>query len=623
MAASEGELCELTASQLGIWNAQQLAPDNPIYNIAERVDIHGALDLDLFVEAMRRTLDEAQTYHLRFHVDSGVPHQYLAISHDHPIRVVDLTGEPDPGAAAEQWMQQDARSPVDLTTGPLFVQAVFRLAEDHVVWYQRSHHLVFDGYSGVVLSGRLQEIYSALLEDREPTGEALEPLSLLMDADRAYRDSEEFQEDRAFWLDTLAGFPEETGQGGHRFRDLPDAPIRHTEEFGAGEATVLKASARRLKTSLAGLMITAAALYQHRMTGARDVAVAVPVLGRVGKRELRVPGLTANLLPIRLTIAPDTRVQDLVRQASRKIRDGLRHQRYRYEDMHRDLNLIDSAPLCALYINVMSFAYPLQFGDCVTTVRNVVPGPIDDLGIDVYDRSADGSIQIAFGANPDLHTRDAVEDVSRRFQQVLNWLTAASPDDSVREVDVLGEVERRRVLVEWNDTAAEVPDVSLVGLLESQVARTPDAVAVVAGDVSLSYAELDARANRLARLLIGCGVGPESVVGVALERGVDLVVALWGVLKAGAAYLPVDPELPVERIAFMLGDAGAAAVVTVKAFEDVIAEDVPSVVLDSPEVSGELAGLDSSAPGVVGSIAHPAYVIYTSGSTGLPKGVVV
>ncbi|SCF99127.1 amino acid adenylation domain-containing protein, partial [Streptomyces sp. Ncost-T10-10d] len=190
-------------------------------------------------------------------------------------------------------------------------------------------------------------------------------------------------------------------------------------------------------------------------------------------------------------------------------------------------------------------------------------------------------------------------------------------------VDVLGEVERRRVVVEWNATAVGVEGSTLSGLFEAQVVRSPGAVAVVFGGVEVSYAELDVRANRLARLLVGCGVGPESVVGVVLERGVDLVVALLAVVKAGGAYLPVDPGYPVERVGFVLGDAGVECVVTVGELAGLVPAGVGRVVLDDVSVVGELAGLSGGGLGVGVLSAHPAYVVYTSGSTGRPKGVVV
>ncbi|MFF0171412.1 amino acid adenylation domain-containing protein, partial [Streptomyces prasinus] len=215
---------------------------------------------------------------------------------------------------------------------------------------------------------------------------------------------------------------------------------------------------------------------------------------------------------------------------------------------------------------------------------------------------------------------------ARFAERWVRVLSAVVGDPSVRvsTVDVLGSAERHRVLVEWNDTAASVEAATVPALFEAQVARDPDAVAVVDGVVELSYGEVDARANRLARYLTGLGIGPESAVGVCLERGADLQVALLGVLKAGGAYVPLDADHPAERIAYVVRDAGLEVVLTSRALAGVVAGGVRQVVVDDPAVAGEIAGLDSSAVVCAQLRAeHPAYVIYTSGSTGRPKGVVV
>jgi non-ribosomal peptide synthetase component F len=210
--------------------------------------------------------------------------------------------------------------------------------------------------------------------------------------------------------------------------------------------------------------------------------------------------------------------------------------------------------------------------------------------------------------------------------------TSGQPDavseDAVKGLGVLTPAERKRLLVEWNDTAQDVPAVTMPELLEEQVARSGDADAVVFEGEVLSYAELNARANRLARYLVSLGAGPERLVAVALPRSLDMVVAVLAVLKSGAAYVPVDLEYPVDRIAYVLADARPAAVVTVAGTEDVLPADVPRVVLDDPRTAGHLEGLgtgdlrDGERAARL-TVDHPAYVVYTSGSTGRPKGVVV
>ncbi|MBW8792242.1 MAG: amino acid adenylation domain-containing protein, partial [Streptomyces sp.] len=225
------------------------------------------------------------------------------------------------------------------------------------------------------------------------------------------------------------------------------------------------------------------------------------------------------------------------------------------------------------------------------------------------------------------------ETICALLQAAVTNLTAVleeAPQSRFAAVGVLGEAERRQVVEEWNDTAVEVASSTLPGLFAGQVARTPDAVAVVFEGVELSYGELDARANRLARLLIGRGVGPESVVAVVMERGVELVVSLLAVVKAGGAYLPVDPEYPVERIAYVLDDAAPVCVLTTERCARVLPDSVggPVLVLDSAELRAECSGFEevqlTDADLVVPLLpAHPVYVIHTSGSTGRPKGVVV
>ncbi|MFJ1820076.1 non-ribosomal peptide synthase/polyketide synthase [Streptomyces sp. NPDC088139] len=629
MATSEGGFRELMAGQLAIWYAQQLAPGNRGFNTAEYLEIHGPVDPDLLVRAARQRLDEAEGLRLRLRVVDGIPQQYVHDSRDYPVHVIDLSGEPDPRAAAAEWMRTELDQPVDLLGGPLSSTAVIKVGNDLFFWYQRGHHLALDGHGGWTLASRGAEIYTALAEGRSPEVGALGPLSVLEDADRAYRASAGFEQDGQYWHGVLSDLPETDGAEAHRALRAQHAPVRHTSDVTAEDDAALNAAAHQLKTLPSWLLIAAAAVYEHRTTGKRDVVIGLPVRGRSGIRESGIPGMTANTLPIRLTIGNDTSVEDVVRQTSRAVRNGLRHQRYRYEDMLRDLKIVDSNP-CHLHINVLSVDQELRFGDLTATGHTLSSGPVDGVRIDVYDRAG---MQICVAANPGLHDLTSAGEVSRRFLNVVRWLSAAAPTELVGRADLMGEAERQRVLSDWNSTGAEVARATLPELFEAQVARTPDAVAVVAEGVEVSYAELDARANRLARLLIGRGVGPESVVGVCLERSPDLVVALLGVVKAGGAYLPIDPEYPAERVAYMLADAGVRCVLTGGGLLDGPArlEGVAGVMLvavDDPLVVGELAAFGGGplGAGECGGVLlpeHPAYVIYTSGSTGRPKGVVV
>ncbi|MFD3588198.1 amino acid adenylation domain-containing protein, partial [Streptomyces sp. NPDC058683] len=622
-AAIDGR--ELTAAQRAIWNAQQLEPADPIYTIGEYLDIQGDLDVDLFVAAIRRMLTEADAFQACFRGSGNEVRQYAVPPHLLPVHVLDFSSSDSPRAAAVDWMRTDMKRPFDLARGPLVTNAVVRISERRHFWYQSCHHLVGDGFSGSVLAARVAQIYATLLAGDDPSGAALRSSALLAAADLEYRQSAEFQQDREFWRESLAGCPETVTVSGSPVRRARFLPHRHLVEIDAGRAAQIRSAARGFGTSLAGLAVAAGATYLHRFTGADDLILGIPVLGRTGHRMRAISGMSSNVVPVRSRLDPRTPLADVVRATSRNIRTALRHQRYQQTDMLRDLNRVGSGPLFGTTVNVMSFDYGVRFGDCTATAHNLSNGPVDDVDISLYHRSTDAPLQIAVDVNPDTYSSADAEDVARRFVNILTWMSHATPTERTAHVPVLTDAERQRVVVGWNDTGVVVGDVSWPVLFAERVAADPAGVAVVCGDEEVTYGELDDRASRLAGVLAGRGVGLESVVAVVLERSVDLVVALLAVWKAGAAYLPIDPSYPVDRVGFMLADAAPACVVTAGGVVDVLPSEaaVAVVCVDDPAVVAEMAAVDPAV--TLGSVLPDcaAYVMYTSGSTGTPKGVVV
>ena len=624
MTRTGGAPMELMSSQLGIWYAQQLAPENPAYNLGEYLEIRGAVDVALLVAALRRALVEAEAYRLRFSLEEHVPAQHLHDAADVPIHVADLSAEADPDAAALAWMRADLDRPVRLVGGVLSGHAVLRVAADRVLWYQRVHHAVIDGTSLASFALRTAEIYTALEEGRDAAAGAIEPLSVLLDADRGYRSSPDFAADRRYWLDVLADLPEVPRPSARR---MAGWPALHVAELGAEATAGLRVSARRLRAGFASLAIAAAAVCQHRISGSRDLVLGVSVNGRTGRRELAIPGMTSNIMPIRLEIGRGASVAELLRQTSYAVREGLRHQRYQYREILGDLGLVGGGSPCGLIINVMALERPIRFGGCAAVRTGLSSGPADDLKIDVYDKAGDGELQTVVETNPELHGAAAGAEISDRYLRVLKALASAAPDAAAGGIDILGAEERRRVLVEWSGAATSSATVTaepVVALFEARAERQPDAVALVHDGVELTYAELDSRANRLAGLLRSRGVRAESVVALCLPRGIEIVAAILAVWKAGAGYMPIDPELPAERIAFMLQDSRAAVLVgTRDVLDELPIGHIPTVALDSPTAAVELETQSATAPSTRVEPGQLAYVIYTSGSTGRPKGVAV
>ncbi|MFD8009967.1 amino acid adenylation domain-containing protein [Streptomyces sp. NPDC058955] len=616
----------LTAGQYGIWFAQRLAPTNPTYITAEYTEIHGPLDVDALCRAVRSALAEAQCLHVSCGEDGTGPWQVVGVPEDVPVAVLDLSAEGDPRAAAEQWMREEMATPVDMAEGPLFTQALLLLGGDRHLWYQKFHHLVMDGYSHTLITTRVAGLYGDLVAGREPAPPVFEGLRDLVRDDAAYRASPAAETDREFWRTTMSGV-ERVASLSERTAAVADGSLHDTHHLPPADFDRLRGAARSLRTHWSSLLIAALAAYTHRLTGADDIVLGLPVTARRTPAGQRTPGMVSNVVPLRLSVSSGMALSELVRHVVTRTRLALKHQRYRYEDIRRDLGLQRDGALCGPQVNVMAFNDDLAFGEATGLSHMLATGPVEDLTLAVLPR--EGSLRLVLNGNPDRYTPAELAGHLRRFLGVLDALVADA-GRVLEDVDVLDAAEREQLLG-WarSGGTAEPGTGVLPEAFEARARRFPERTAVTCEGEALAYGELNARANRLARRLIRAGAGPDRHVALALPRSHDLVVALLAVLKSGAAYVPVDPDYPPDRITHILGDARPELLVTTRAVAARLPDDGrPRVLLDDPGTRAELASYAShdvrdSERTVPLTGAHPAYVIYTSGSTGRPKGVVV
>ncbi|MDX2704117.1 amino acid adenylation domain-containing protein, partial [Streptomyces sp. PA03-6a] len=618
----------LTAAQKGIWYAQALDPESPAQNMVEYLDIAGPLQLGLLEKAFGQALAEAELSHRWFGQGDDGPWQVAEPLPAYRLPVIDVRDESEPVAAAEAWMRADAARPADLEHGGIITFTALLVGEDRTVVYLRAHHIAVDAVGYGVWLNRATEIYTALEEGQDCPFTPFATLEEIVADDESYRGSAQFAQDRAYWAERMGDAPEVVTLASRTASASRDSH-RRTAVVSAEVAQSLRQVARASGVALPALLIGAAGLYVHRVAQVQDVVLGLTVTARRGSRVQGAVASMAQVLPLRMRITAGMTVRDLAREASARSRGVLQHQRYRYEDLYRDLKLARTGGhLSGPGINFLPDDRTMpRFGRCETTARTYLAnGAVDDLTILIYER--DAGLRLDFLANPTLYTEEENAAHQARFLHLLAALAGLEPDAPIARLDLATPVEHQRMLVEWNDTTRDVPLATLAELFQSQVARTPDATAVVFGDTRLTYAELNARANRLARLLVTRGVGPECRVAVLMDRSVDLVVALLAVVKAGAAYVPVDPAYPADRIGYMLRDARPGLVLTSEVAQEGLPDEVPPLVVDAPgtvAVLGDLGDtdlVDAERCGVLRS-AHPAYVIYTSGSTGRPKGVAV
>ncbi|MFJ8626000.1 amino acid adenylation domain-containing protein [Kitasatospora sp. NPDC093550] len=608
----------LSAPQTGIWFAHQLDPSGCRYNIAEYKEIHGPVDHALLETAWRAHLEEAWTYRTTRVVQEpdGLV-QYLDPDARHrSLPLVDLSAEADPAAAARAWMDADLTLPVELSEGRLHTFALLKIAEDRYQYYQRAHHIAIDAYGGSLVGARVAEIYTALSRGEEPPASTFDPLPVVLAEDADYRASEAAEADLRYWVEKLADRPEPRRLVDRTVEPGTDHPAvgfhRRTVALSQEHTDRLKEIARAARAPWSVLVIALVAGYLARMTGQRRQIIGLPVTGRTTPAARRTPSMASNWVPLLLDVRPEETVAQLVRQAVGEVRGGLKHQMPRYEDVCRALGLTGSADgLVGPTVNIMAFDSELYFGAYPAFAHNLSNGPVDDLCVAVYDRADGQGLTIDFDANPGLYRADEVAEHQDRFLRLLRAVLDA-PDTALGRLDLLAPEERRLLLTEWNSALGEAPYATdALAAFEAQAERTPDAPAVVLDGTAVSYRELDAWANRLGHGLRAAGAGPDTVVGVLLDRTPALLAALLGAWKAGAGYLPMDPAWPAARLATVLADARAVALVSDRAPEFAGAVLDPAAVADLP----------AGRPDVPRDPDRLAYVIYTSGSTGRPKGV--
>ncbi|WP_190019749.1 non-ribosomal peptide synthetase [Streptomyces hiroshimensis] len=631
---ADNGLLPLTAAQRGVFFAQRLDPGNAAYNTVVVMEIRGPVDGGLLSRAVRRAEGESGSFDVELVERPDGLYQRPVAPGCSAWHEIDFSGGPDPAAAARAWLDRDRATTADLLTGVLSAQALLRLGTDHYLWYQRSHHILSDGFGSVLHTRRIAEVYEALAAGTEPAGEPLGRLEALLEDEAAYRASDDYTVDRAYWNGRFTDRAETASLAPGTPTSAAGLAITATTELPESETRALHAAGREARTPWSVALLAAVAAYLHGMTGAEDLTIGVPVTARLGAQSRNVPGMVSNTLPLRLHVDPAAGRTGLLRQVAARLGELLTHQRYPYDELRRDLRLLGTnEQLFGTVVNIMPSGVETAFAGHDAVMTTLAGGPVSDLSITCHPGPGGRGLRIDFEASPDRYSAAELAAHQRRFTGFLTRFLAAPAGLPLARTDILTADERRTVLAAGRtpELAGPVAARTWPEMFEEQVRRTPHRPAVVSPAGSVDYAALNARANRLARALVERGAAPERLVAVALPRGPAALTAVIAVMKSGAAYLPVDLAYPRARITAMLDDTAPLLLLTTRAADDAtLAPAVPRLYLDDadspagspfPELPG--TDLDDRERRTPLLPAHPAYVIYTSGSTGRPKGVVV
>ncbi|MFG5410354.1 non-ribosomal peptide synthetase [Piscinibacter sakaiensis] len=614
----------LTVAQRGMWVSQQIGVAGALFNLAECVEIHGAVDVPVFMRAMYQLADEAEIARARIVQSAEGPQMAIAPRFTRELSCVALD-EADPEGAMKAWVAANLETFADASTDSLWEVALLHTRTGPSFWYHRCHHILLDGFGAGVLARRCADLYTALLAGRDPGPCPFVSLTEVARYEQAYRASPRFETDRRYWMERLTPLPEPVSLARRRVPPTGGV-LRVSAELSPAQGRQLRQLARERAGTLPQALIGLVAAYVHRLSGAQDLIFGMPVTARTSAAARQVPGMMANAVALRLRITGQSTLSDLVDETRRALMGALRHQQYRYEDLRRDLNMLRAdQQISWMAINVEPFDYRLQFGGLATSARNVSNGSVDDLAVFIYDRDDDSQpLRIDFDANPALYDE---QELARHRDRLLRLIEGAidKPELPLAELPLLPAEEEAWLLEAGRGPALPVPPGPWWQRFAQHAARQPDAVAVVGASASLSYGALDRCADTLARRMIAAGVREGDRVAVALPRDWLLPAALLAIHRCGAAYVPLDLEMPAPRRLDILAQARPALMLVGDAAFTVA--EIPC--LPVPAAGGE--GEDLLKPDAAGRALPTlkldpnriASVIFTSGSTGRPKGVMV
>jgi amino acid adenylation domain-containing protein len=636
-APRDGAPLPLSFAQQRLWFLYQMDPQSAFYNIPAHLRLSGRLDADALKRALNEIVSRHESLRTNLHTANGQPVQVIAAERPLGLPIFDLAQLPaaERENEARQLVSNEARRPFDLATDALLRAVLVKLGDAEHLLLLTFHHIVSDGWSAGILIRELDLLYRAYAAGETP---ALAPLEVQYADFALWQRSDEHAASLApaldYWRQKLGDLPP--------VLDLPtDFPRPPRQRFVGRTMQIelprplteeLRNLSRREGATLFMTLLAGWQALLARYTGQTDIVVGTPIAGRTRAEVEGLIGFFINTLPLRTNFDGDPSVRQLLGRVRETALGAFTNQEVPFEllveELRPERDLSRSPLFQVLFILQNAHRERPALGDLAVEMLGADSGTAKfDLTLSL-EETEDGELRGWIEYDTDLFAPQTIERLASHYEVLLGAMTGDATR-AVSELPLMSEAERRQLLEEFNDTRRDYArDLTLAELFEQQVARTPTRIALVAGDEQLTYAELNARAERLARHLRELGVGAESLVAVCTERTARLVTGLLAVLKAGGAYVPLDPNYPAQRLAYMLADSAAQVLLTEHHLEGRLPEHDATVVhLDDPRwednAPDEVATPNDAAPARRPCAQNLAYVIYTSGSTGRPKGVAI
>lgn len=611
---------QLSESQKSIWYLEKAYPGTSLNIVAGTLRLKGEVNYPALEKALNIFVKKSDSMRIRIKESEEMVLQYVSDYQEFAVDFFDFSR----GGLKDlfTWDEENTRKPFIIADNQLFYTAIFKVSDEEGGFHMKMHHLISDAWTMGLITRQVIDLY-AKIKSGEPVDESQNPSYIQhLINENEYERSARFSNDKIYWSNKFETMPEMTFLKPQISAENSIAARRKTLITPLKLSNKIREFCSTNRLSIFTLFMSALAIYINRVTGTEDIVLGTTILNRTGPEEKETSGMFISVAaPIRITVDDSMDFKTFAGTMLRENMDVLRHQKYPYNYLLRDLKkkhkLTDR--LFDIVLSFQNSKFHKKETDEDYVAKWLFSGyQVESLIISINDREDGGNLIIDYDFLTEVYDIKEIEFIHQNIISLL-WHALDNPMKSISKLDMISEKEKQKLLYEFNDTPADYPREKLIHqVFEEQTVRTPDNIAMSLSNETMTYRQLNERANRLARTLRAAGVKPDTIVGVIADRSFEMVIALLSISKAAGAFMPIDPDTPADRIRYMLENSGAEILLATITTRSCAASFRGTVFnLDAEE------NFDSDASDLphINKSSDLAYVIYTSGSTGQPKGV--
>ncbi|MFK4428155.1 amino acid adenylation domain-containing protein [Bacillus sp. RC51] len=612
------ECYPLSHPQRRIWYTEVIHSGKGICNLRFLFKLHRKMDYSKLNRVVNRVISENDGLCIRLKENGHQePEQYFIKHEEQEFEFFDFSSVED-SDLLEEWIEQKTKETFTLFNSDLYYFALIKLNDNECAVFGNVHHIIMDGLSIQIFTSQIAKYYYEIHNETEE-GEIRNSYVQFLANEQTYLNSIRFQKDQKFWLEEFKTIPSVTGLKPYNTYQVSTKASRETFILSEHLKKKIELFSEDYKLSVYSLFVAAFSLSMYRWTSSLDIALGMAYGNRMTKMERELIGMMVSTVPLRMDMDPEEEVLSFIGRVSRKQSKSLRHQKYPFDLLLKQINKENNS-------NVRLFGTTIDYRDRDESGDSLwIPNgeEMQDFAVHIENLTDIDSLQVHIDYRKELFSK---EEINRFFKTMLAIIenTFKNPKQKVSEIEIISEEDKRKSLVEFNNPKLDFPpQVTIHELFEQQAMIYPNSIAVTYEKGKITYRELNERANQLAHYLQKKGVGPDTLVGLCVERSLEMIVGILGILKAGGAYVPLDPTYPEQRLQYILEDAGIQLFVTQESLKELkwLPENIKSICLDRDR--DEIGQESKTLPFSDVSSQNLAYVIYTSGSTGNPKGVMI